>query len=675
MPATENFNWLHLTDLHYGQSGQRPLWPNIREAFFTDLKELHERCGPWHAVLFTGDFVQTGTAEEFSRMQKDVLSPLLSTLRRLGSDPVLLAVPGNHDLERPDLTKRDPALKWLLHPGLFAEIADEFWADPDCPYRRVVAGTFAAYQNWWRDVRPKRSLQEGGLPGDFAYSLELKSRKVGIIGLNTTFLQLKAGEFEGHLAWDVSQIHAACAGDAAAWIAEHDACLLLTHQGRDWLDPRAQEAYAEINPAGRFAVHHFGHMHKTVYRNFSSGGGKATRHFQGNSLFSVERIEAPHAVERRHGYAAGRIAFQKGRATLRFWPRRALYDDNGWRFVPDHEGCVLRRDETKPEILEPSQKLWSPRGVGATRSRVHSAEVTREEPPSSHFEEDEESGFPDGEAMGGQGVDARRLVRQFVRLFSKDVERVVRQEVRQFVDLYSKNAFESVLERIVPEPIFVEIQEILRTEVLRRDCEYVITLAQPYETMPPGYFIVRRELSFEVENLLNRSTTFVVRSSYMGGEELGSMSWWRRPFHLELKVNGVAVSISDKNLSRQDGTTVLQEEVPLPPRGKAQIFLKGEEPCRVDTGWNAYIQRTPAAGIQVDIRNEYAEAIEALGVQMHHPAAKDMMQPLSWRFVLARAFLPGQGFLVLWRRREGLQGGSGSEGNQKKRRRAKALPV
>jgi hypothetical protein len=36
------FNWLHLTDLHHGASGQPPLWPNVRQAFFTDLAKLHE---------------------------------------------------------------------------------------------------------------------------------------------------------------------------------------------------------------------------------------------------------------------------------------------------------------------------------------------------------------------------------------------------------------------------------------------------------------------------------------------------------------------------------------------------------------------------------------------------------------------------------------------------------
>ena len=69
------FNWLHLTDLHWGQTGQKHLWPEIREQFFDDLKDLRGKCGPWQAVLFSGDFVQQGEVEEFEQLEQDVLGP------------------------------------------------------------------------------------------------------------------------------------------------------------------------------------------------------------------------------------------------------------------------------------------------------------------------------------------------------------------------------------------------------------------------------------------------------------------------------------------------------------------------------------------------------------------------------------------------------------------------
>lgn len=103
---TDSFSWLHLTDFHYGLKGQTFLWPNLREPFFRDLAKLHEKTGPWQAVLFTGDLVQSGKSSEFDEMQRNVLDRLWDKLRELGSgDAILLAVPGNHDLCRPDPKK------------------------------------------------------------------------------------------------------------------------------------------------------------------------------------------------------------------------------------------------------------------------------------------------------------------------------------------------------------------------------------------------------------------------------------------------------------------------------------------------------------------------------------------------------------------------------------------
>src|SRR5689334_11472420 len=100
------FNWLHLTDLHFGLTGQTSLWPNVRKVFFDDLVRVHERCGPFHAVLFTGDLTQTGHVDEFKGLEDTVLGPLWEKFRELGSkDVALLAVPGNHDLQRPELKK------------------------------------------------------------------------------------------------------------------------------------------------------------------------------------------------------------------------------------------------------------------------------------------------------------------------------------------------------------------------------------------------------------------------------------------------------------------------------------------------------------------------------------------------------------------------------------------
>jgi hypothetical protein len=152
-------------------NGQGSLWANVREAFFNDLGKPHDRSGPWQAVPFTGDFVQQGEKEEFEQLEEKVLGPLWDRLRELGSgNAVLLAVPGNHDLIRPDAKKPSAALKWLLKPELFSEIADDLFTGSGGEYRQVLHEAFAECSQWWDKVGKRSPLLigEGILPGDIS---------------------------------------------------------------------------------------------------------------------------------------------------------------------------------------------------------------------------------------------------------------------------------------------------------------------------------------------------------------------------------------------------------------------------------------------------------------------------------------------------------------------------
>ena len=77
-----------------------------------------------------------------------MLGPLWDELARLGSGgAVLVAVPGNHDLFRPNAAEDNPAIDALLEPERFPRIAEKFWSQPDGAYRRVINHAFAP----WRD--------------------------------------------------------------------------------------------------------------------------------------------------------------------------------------------------------------------------------------------------------------------------------------------------------------------------------------------------------------------------------------------------------------------------------------------------------------------------------------------------------------------------------------------
>ena len=143
--------------------------------------------------------MQSGRTKEFESLDES-LGRLLEHLTKLGSQPTLLTVPGNHDLERPPVT--NPTMKDLLGWVERGSIPNDLWLKPNHPARKLLGKSFKNYTRWvnhtW--INKTQSVRRGLLPGDFATTFEKDGSRVGIIGLNTTYLQLQAGDFEGSLA-------------------------------------------------------------------------------------------------------------------------------------------------------------------------------------------------------------------------------------------------------------------------------------------------------------------------------------------------------------------------------------------------------------------------------------------------------------------------------------------
>src|SRR5947209_8308988 len=144
------FNWLHLTDLHLGMDGLQNLWPNVEEVFFEDVEFLVGQVGPLDLVFFTGDLVQRGSAEEFKQINR-LLEKFWQKFREIGSEPKLLAVPGNHDLVRSE-NLQDPTLLILMQLWDNPNVQQPFWDNAESPQRKLVDNAFANYIQWWQDV-------------------------------------------------------------------------------------------------------------------------------------------------------------------------------------------------------------------------------------------------------------------------------------------------------------------------------------------------------------------------------------------------------------------------------------------------------------------------------------------------------------------------------------------
>ena len=360
------FRWLHFTDLHRGMKSQKGWWSDWEHKLFEDLRSRHPHAGPWDAVLFTGDLTDRGTREHFDQLD-GFLDKLWDFFEKLqpGHSVALLAVPGNHDLQRPDPEKNPADKEYESDLEQLAEWADaargrtrqRFWEEPTGRSRKIVKGAFTEYQAWWDRWLARTShqpkIRAGLLPGDFAATIERDGAKIGILGLNSAFLQLGGGDYKERLALDYRQFDGACGKSGPEWARQHHLCLLLTHHPADWLCKEAQRDLSRI-VHGQFAIHLYGHMHETSYRALSVGGGPSERSWQGLSLFGEEIYEG--GTARRYGYALGRIALKGTEGELRLWPRCAPRPESGrWQFAPDFEGCKIdenNHNATYPEALK-----------------------------------------------------------------------------------------------------------------------------------------------------------------------------------------------------------------------------------------------------------------------------------------------------------------------------------
>ena len=295
--------WLHLSDLHVGCRGEAAWW-HVLDQFWRSVDEHLKIVGAPDLVLLTGDLTFKGEPAEFDRLTK-FLEKLLGRLPKSadGHPPLVVAVPGNHDLQRPSGLGALPYRvlrdfeKGRDDPDV-AGLVEAFWDKEDASFLRPL---FANYLAWFdgvirpRAARPGVTLQTSFFPGDVHVKIALPGRfPLAIVGLNSAWMQYQGGDFEGKLALPLEQFHAAlphAKGETpTAVLDEAHRALLLMHHPRDWLSkPQRQLFDSGIYPGGRFVACLHGHMHEPDAINKSEAGGVARCYYQAPSLFGVEK--------------------------------------------------------------------------------------------------------------------------------------------------------------------------------------------------------------------------------------------------------------------------------------------------------------------------------------------------------------------------------------------------
>jgi predicted MPP superfamily phosphohydrolase len=320
--SSANFRWIHFSDLHVGHSMGRWLWPAFKTKFLDDISRQYDQSGPWDAVFFTGDLTQMGKREEFDELDR-ALDEIWARFNTLGTAPAIVTVPGNHDLARPTATLGE------------AVALRNFWGEPQLrndllerklpDYDEFLANAFAEYSAWRERLvasgRHAQSFARGRMPGDASYRIKVGEQTIGVVGLNSTWLQLGGGDYRGKLAVDVRQLLAVTDNDPDSWCADNAANFLLTHHPTDWLHPESLKQWpSDIDVNQRFDLHLFGHMHEHNLTSQSQGGGSTRRSAQASALFGLEQYEGGKA-ERVQGYSLNRLVDENGKRKLTVWPR------------------------------------------------------------------------------------------------------------------------------------------------------------------------------------------------------------------------------------------------------------------------------------------------------------------------------------------------------------------
>lgn len=328
---------LHLTDLHTGMASQDWLWPTAKKGLFEDLARLHDKVGGLDLVIFSGDLTQKATSDEYAKLN-DVLCELWNLFKLHGSTPHIFPVPGNHDLARPK--PMDPAALMMKRWWESSDVRHAFWKDDPKDYRKLIDIAFANYVSWLNGLAggpiPLVQLSNGILPGDAVAEMEIRGLSLGIVGLNTAWLQLEDGDYQGKLAVDPRQLMALTNGDPDAWCAMHDFNLLVTHHPKEWLHSTSLDTWrSEVHTPSRFDGHLFGHMHEASIVSSSEGGAQGRRYIQGASMFGLEKRSG--GIERIHGYSVLQLnRLESGQHQLRQWPRRAHKGRSAvWKLIAD----------------------------------------------------------------------------------------------------------------------------------------------------------------------------------------------------------------------------------------------------------------------------------------------------------------------------------------------------
>jgi hypothetical protein len=359
----KKISYLHFSDLHIGQKYASQYLSNAKDIVLQDLEFILGELKALDIVFFTGDMVQSGLESEYIEFL-EWFGSIKECISKHGYDPFYLFVPGNHDLERTNNTNSSThkIMKnaWLSDEDLRNEL---IWESGN-EYNQYCQDRFSAYTSFidrfYENNKKPHVYMTGVIPGDFYAEIEVGEAKLGVLGLNSSFLQVDGDDYRKKLGIYHRQINAIF--DKADYIKRIQGCdiaLLMTHHEPDWYEENSKSDYdVNIMSSGKFAEHLCGHNHVPKAKMTSYNYGTTRNLSLGPSLFGVELKDKDY--DRIHGYHAGEYVIEDdGSIKKRFYPRLAIKKDDGYDIDKDPNYRYDNKSIFKTVVLKQSEVTYS----------------------------------------------------------------------------------------------------------------------------------------------------------------------------------------------------------------------------------------------------------------------------------------------------------------------------
>ncbi|MFZ2104536.1 MAG: metallophosphoesterase [Roseiarcus sp.] len=304
--------WLHLSDFHVGMDnyGQRKLFEQI----CGHVKETVASGAIPDLVFLTGDLANRGANTEYAEFFESMLAPLLDALGGPLWAGKILAVPGNHDVERTRLSyfERDAILE--SHGQAFDP------TENGNSVREQFHPRFKNYSDWDTTHSPCRWIEAP--QGTYRIDCNIRGREVCVVGINTAWL-CKDDHDRHKLTPGVHLLD-----EALGQVNPLELKIVLGHHPMDWLeDSHAQRMRVILGKHSTIYLH--GHLHENDVRYDDGGQGaflaiRCGAAFQGRPDDKVKWV---------NGLLWGEVDFEDQLVNLR--PMQWSSKDHEWKLSQD----------------------------------------------------------------------------------------------------------------------------------------------------------------------------------------------------------------------------------------------------------------------------------------------------------------------------------------------------